>query len=93
MEINKIKYKGLNGIPLNKTPANTNTNDMSGWRIERPVIDHEKCVGCKRCFVFCPDVAIYWDEVNFAIINYHNCKGCGICAQECKVKAIKMVRE
>jgi pyruvate ferredoxin oxidoreductase delta subunit len=26
-------------------------------------------------------------------IDYSHCKGCGICAEECPVKAIKMVDE
>jgi pyruvate ferredoxin oxidoreductase delta subunit len=33
-----------------------------------------------------------WDGVRVEV-NYDYCKGCGICAQECPVKAISMVPE
>jgi pyruvate ferredoxin oxidoreductase delta subunit len=64
----------------------------AGWRVFRPVIDHEKCVFCLRCFLVCPDGAI--DKSGEKLeIDYSFCKGCGVCAHECKVGAISMVRE
>ncbi len=93
MIIEKIKYRGTNGIAINKIPGNSVEKDMSGWRIEKPEIDYKKCVSCKKCFGYCPDVAIFWDETEFPVIEYSLCKGCGICVQECPVKAIKMVKE
>jgi 2-oxoacid:acceptor oxidoreductase delta subunit (pyruvate/2-ketoisovalerate family) len=40
----------------------------------------------------CPDGALrrHGKKVN---IDYDFCKGCGICASECKVKAIAMKKE
>ncbi|MHA1237757.1 MAG: 4Fe-4S binding protein [Candidatus Odinarchaeia archaeon] len=63
-----------------------------GWRTFKPVIDHEKCIKCMRCYYFCPDSCVIWDgnEINF---NYDFCKGCGVCAKECPVNAIDMVKE
>lgn len=66
--------------------------DVSSWRIFRPEIDAEKCVGCRRCYIFCPEVAISMAEGK-AVINYQHCKGCGICFEECPAKAISFEEE
>jgi pyruvate ferredoxin oxidoreductase delta subunit len=68
------------------------------WRVERPVIDTRICIPCKRgaeacfiCWLFCPDVVI--NRTIPPTIDLEYCKGCGICAEECPTKAIKMVDE
>jgi pyruvate ferredoxin oxidoreductase gamma subunit len=67
--------------------------DVSSWRVYTPEIDVEKCIGCKNCWIFCPETAIQWDEEkNKPWIRYEACKGCGVCANECPVNAIEMVR-
>jgi len=67
--------------------------DVSSWRVYTPEIDVEKCIGCKNCWIFCPETAIQWDEEkNTPWIRYEACKGCGLCANECPVNAIEMVR-
>ena len=68
------------------------------WRAERPIIDLSKCTPCKKqrdscylCWLYCPD-----GTVKRAIpveIDLSYCKGCGICAQVCPTKAIRMVVE
>lgn len=64
----------------------------AGWRTFKPVIDHDKCVMCLRCFLVCPDGVI--DKSGDKLeIDYDYCKGCGICAHECKVKCIEMEKE
>jgi len=45
------------------------------------------------CWLFCPEAAIGVDEDGGPTINYDYCKGCGICATECRYGAIEMVRE
>ncbi|MEM1597163.1 MAG: 2-oxoacid:acceptor oxidoreductase family protein [Pyrobaculum sp.] len=76
-----------------------------GWRIDKPVIDHSKCIMCRKCWLYCPDDAIIeaWKEVEgprgrrlrmkFIDFDYAYCKGCGVCAEVCPTGAIQMVRE
>ena len=68
------------------------TEINAGMRTFRPVIDQAKCVKCLRCFLVCPDGVI--DKSGTTLeIDYDFCKGCGICAYECKLKAISMNKE
>lgn len=71
--------------PMEGAGGNTGT-----WRNLRPVLDHDKCSQCLLCWIYCPEAVIDRDSLE---INYQYCKGCGICAEECPAKAIKMIRE
>jgi len=89
---------GLHGklkIPI--TPISKPTPGAMGktgyWRIFRPIMDKQKCIKCLMCWLLCPEAAIHRLDDDSVEINYDYCKGCGICAHECPVKAIKMVRE
>jgi pyruvate ferredoxin oxidoreductase gamma subunit len=67
--------------------------DVSSWRVFTPEVDADKCIGCKNCWIFCPETAIEWDEeTKKPSFRYNACKGCGLCANECPVNAIEMVR-
>jgi len=68
------------------------------WRVERPVIDMDRCASaksgksvCHLCWLYCPDNVISKEPRKR--INLEYCKGCGICAEECPAKAIGMVSE
>lgn len=85
--------KSLSDYPVGSTcDAGHLVSVNAGWRTFRPVIDQEKCVNCLRCFLVCPDGVIDKSGEQLTI-DYDFCKGCGICATECKVDAIEMVKE
>jgi len=68
-------------------------NKTGGWRTFKPIVNNDKCVGCKMCWFYCPDGAIkmipYKNKMGTGIeFNYDYCKGCGICAEVCPTKAI-----
>ncbi len=65
------------------------------WRVKKPVINHSKCVKCLMCWLYCPESTIDIIEApeKFVEVNYEYCKGCGVCANVCPVKAISMVPE
>ncbi|MBQ9664234.1 MAG: 4Fe-4S binding protein [Oscillospiraceae bacterium] len=84
--------KALSEIPLPIAQAGVLIDINSGFRTSRPVFDHEKCVGCMSCYAVCPEGTIYRGESGLQV-DYDFCKGCGICAKECRFKAISMVPE
>jgi len=63
------------------------------WKSERPVSNHEKCIKCGICYLFCPEGCIGQNEDGYFEANLYYCKGCGICARECWTEAIEMVEE
>ena len=64
------------------------------WRSMRPVFDLDKCISCLKCWVQCPDLSVLTDnESKVCGVNLFYCKGCGICAETCPVKCIKLIQE
>jgi len=68
------------------------------WRVERPVIEHEKCLAaqagkpvCMQCWLYCPEAVV--TKTVPVMIDLDFCKGCGICAAVCRGSAITMVPE
>ncbi len=85
--------RGWRDLPLSALPYKLSLEyKTGGWRAFRPVIDQSKCVKCLMCWLYCPEMAVLWDGEKVSI-NLDYCKGCGICANECPVKAITMVPE
>jgi pyruvate ferredoxin oxidoreductase delta subunit len=64
--------------------------DTGSWRVQRPVVDQQKCTKCQLCWVYCPEAVIDRKEIT---IDYRYCKGCGVCAVECPTGAISMEKE
>jgi len=84
------KYNVVTTISYPKKGAMGKTGN---WRVFKPIFDKTKCVKCLRCWIFCPEGSIKREKDDTISIDYDFCKGCGICANECKVKAIIMERE
>ena len=89
------KLKGWKEIAPAGVCSKSSTSFLTGdWKTYTPIRDVEKCTRCLTCVMFCPDCAINWipekKDIEFDM-NY--CKGCGICANECPTKAIKMKLE
>ncbi|MCK4602570.1 MAG: 4Fe-4S binding protein [Phycisphaerae bacterium] len=73
--------------------GNARVNLTGSWRSERPIWDHERCVRCGVCDMFCPDAAIKPDAEGKYGANLDYCKGCGICTRECPTGSIHMKLE
>jgi pyruvate ferredoxin oxidoreductase delta subunit len=84
------KYDVVTTISYPKKGAQGKTGN---WRVFKPVLDRSKCVKCLQCWMFCPEATIIRNKDDTISIDYEYCKGCGICANVCKVKAITMERE
>ncbi len=91
IEEHRIKYKGEGGIPAIKAQEakRLKTGD---WRVFKP-IRNDKCISCRLCWLLCPENAVRLDKEGKPYFDYEICKGCGICAKNCPVKAIEMVRD
>lgn len=80
----------LNVAPHMKCPRRPLTT--GSWRSSRPVIDPEKCNLCLLCWIFCPEGVIRQSTEGLSVdLDY--CKGCGICASECRKGAILMAED
>jgi pyruvate ferredoxin oxidoreductase delta subunit len=84
------KYNVVTSISYPKTGAMGKTGS---WRVFKPIFNKDKCVKCLRCWIFCPEGAVKKNKDDAISIDMDYCKGCGICANVCKVKAITMERE
>ena len=62
------------------------------WRVFKPALKAELCTKCWLCELSCPEGVISKTDTG-PRIDYDYCKGCGVCAKECRFKAIEMVRE
>jgi len=68
------------------------------WRAFRPEIDEAKRTptknkrpSCFICWLYCPEGVV---KRSIPVeIDLEYCKGCGICAEECPTKAIRMIEE
>ncbi|SHI56201.1 4Fe-4S binding protein [Desulfosporosinus lacus] len=83
--------KNLPVVPTAKAGSLVETPTGITWRIQHPEI-LENCNMCLDCTLFCPDGAIV-QQAGELVLSLRLCKGCGICANECKENAIQMIPE
>jgi pyruvate ferredoxin oxidoreductase delta subunit len=88
-----IKWQEITLGILIPDPGSSRRNLTGGWRSERPIWDHERCVTCGVCDMFCPEAAVKQGADGWYAANLDYCKGCGICRRECVTGAIKMIKE
>jgi len=76
-------------------PVIGEAGETGTWSNFKPVIDVEKCIpvksgtpSCFNCWLYCPEAVV--SRTIPPKINLTYCKGCGICVEECPVKAISM---
>ena len=75
-------------------PGNASQYRTGDWRSQKPIFDKSKCnTKCTLCSIFRPEGCIERDAEGYSEANLFYCKGCGICATECRRKAITMVEE
>ena len=78
-------------------PGSTKNYKTGDWRAQRPFWDRNKCTHCLLCVNYCPENCILLKKDNNNLkrdeTNLDFCKGCGICAKICPVKAITMQPE
>lgn len=88
-----FKTSSVNELPLGTYgKAMQLSETFEGWRSAAPIIDTKACNLCNWCYLVCPEGVIY-EEDNKMNIDYRFCKGCGICAKECKKGCISMKEE
>jgi len=71
--------------------GNTKRFCTGNWKSEHPEWNDAVCIKCGICSLYCPEACISQQSDGYFRSNPFFCKGCGICAQECWTKAIKMV--
>ena len=82
--------KNLPVVPSAKAGSLAETPSGTTWRQQYPVISE----GCEsvELTLFCPDGALKLEEGKLTLVK-SLCKGCGICANECKDNTIQMTPE
>lgn len=86
---NEKMGKEFGAVITNKQENYPTTGD---WKIEIPVVDRGKCIGCGACARNCPEATIVMngDGKKRPVVQYEYCKGCGVCVRACPVEAILM---
>jgi pyruvate ferredoxin oxidoreductase gamma subunit len=74
-------------------PGNARSYRTGDWRAQCPVFNHDRCIKCGICSLFCPEDCVSQNGDGYFEADLYHCKGCGICARECWTQAITMVEE
>ncbi|MBU2614278.1 MAG: 4Fe-4S binding protein [Elusimicrobia bacterium] len=88
-----MELKNSREIPIGgkiTEAGNAEEYNTGDWRTFKPIIDQSKCTNCLFCWMYCPDSSILIKDAKVTGVDYKHCKGCGICAEVCPRKCIKM---
>jgi len=77
------------GLALHKIKARRERGLVAITTPQLPIIDPDRCTGCKRCEVSCVYDAIHVGEDKLAHADAAKCYGCGLCRDVCSVQAIR----
>jgi pyruvate ferredoxin oxidoreductase delta subunit len=79
--------------PEDRPNAETNSINkyVGDWRVVKPVWNVDLCIDCQNCWLYCPDSSIISRDKEMVGIDYHHCKGCGICSEVCPTNPKSLV--
>lgn len=58
--------------------------------VQKPIIDHDKCIQCGQCVQSCNFQALRQNSSKKVELILYKCEGCGLCEIVCPVNAIKL---
>lgn len=65
------------------TENSSRSASVAHWRVKKPIHNHDYCINCFFCWVYCPDASILAKDDQMSGVDYKHCKGCGICVSVC----------
>jgi dihydroorotate dehydrogenase subfamily 1 len=77
------------GLALHKIEARRERGLVAITTPRTPIIDPDRCTGCKRCEVSCVYDAIHVGDDKLAHADEARCYGCGLCRDVCPTRAIR----
>lgn len=89
----QLTWKELEIGSIATKPGSASQYKTGDWSSRQPVYDHNKCIKCGLCQIYCPEGCVKTTDEGFYAADLYYCKGCGICAKECPRQVITMVEE
>jgi pyruvate ferredoxin oxidoreductase delta subunit len=89
----EIDHTVVDVHPEDRPNAETNSINkyVGDWRVVKPVWNVDLCIDCQNCWLYCPDSSIISRDKEMVGIDYHHCKGCGICSEVCPTNPKSLV--
>ena len=87
-------FEKLDNLVGEQLPNFVRPSDLDRDTMVYPKVDHERCIGCGRCYISCMDgghQAIAFEERQPRIIG-NKCVGCHLCRLVCSTGAIGLTK-